>query len=115
MPACQKVVSMKAIRVRAFGEPEVLQPTNVPDPTAGPGQLVVRIAAAGVNPVETYIRSGKYARIPELPYTPGSDGAGIIFQVGSGVPSTLKAGQRVWLSGSVTGTYAEAALCEIAH
>jgi NADPH2:quinone reductase len=104
---------MKAIRVRAFGEAEVLQAISVPDPTPGPGQVVVRIAAAGVNPVETYVRSGKYARLPELPYTPGSDGAGIIFQVGSGVPSTLKAGQRVWVSGSLTGTYAEAALCEV--
>src|SRR5688572_22324941 len=109
------MVCMKAIRVREFGEPEVLQVTNIPDPTPGPGQMVVRIAAAGVNPVETYIRSGKYGRLPELPYTPGSDGAGIIFQVGSGVASTLVAGERVWLSGSLTGTYADAALCEVAH
>jgi NADPH:quinone reductase len=106
---------MKAIRVRAFGEPDVLQAISVPDPIPGPGQMVVRIAAAGVNPVETYVRSGKYARLPELPYTPGSDGAGIIFQVGSGVPSSIKAGQRVWVSGSLTGTYAEAALCEVEH
>jgi len=115
MPRCQKMVSMKAIRVREFGEPGVLQVASIPDPTPGPGQLLVRLATAGVNPVETYVRSGKYARLPELPYTPGSDGAGIIFQVGPGVPATLAVGERVWLSGSLTGTYAEAALCEVAH
>lgn len=103
---------MKAIRVRAFGEPEVMEVVNVPDPTPGPGQVVVRVGAAGVNPVETYIRSGKYARLPELPYTPGSDGAGFVFRAGPGVGPELQPGRRVWLSGSLTGTYAEAALCE---
>jgi NADPH2:quinone reductase len=106
---------MKAIRVRAFGEPEVLQLANLPDPTPGHGQVLIRVAAAGVNPVETYVRSGKYPRLPELPYTPGTDGAGIIFRTGQGVPSHLREGQRVWLSGSLTGTYADAALCEVAH
>lgn len=92
-----------------------MQLANVPDADPGPGQVLVRIAAAGVNPVETYIRSGKYARLPELPYTPGSDGSGTIFRVGPGVPAELRPGQRVWLSGSLTGTYADAALCDVAH
>lgn len=103
---------MKAIRVQAFGGPEVLEWCEVPDLQPGPGQIVVRLMAAGVNPVETYIRSGKYGRLPELPYTPGSDGAGVISAVGAGVAANLQPGLRVWVAGSVSGTYAEAAICE---
>ena len=102
---------MKAIRVSQFGEPEVLQVAEVPDLTPAPGQILVRIHAAGVNPVETYVRSGKYAKLPELPYTPGTDGAGTIQTLGAGVAG-WKAGDRVYLAGSLTGTYAEQALCE---
>ena len=69
---------MKAIRVHEFGGPDVLKLEEVPDPRPGPGQVVVRIHAAGVNPVETYIRSGEYASKPQLPYTPGNDGAGVV-------------------------------------
>src|SRR5438093_1535329 len=64
---------MKAIRVHKFGGPEVLQLDDVPDPKPGPGQVVVRIRAAGVNPVDTYIRSGNYAMLPTPPYVPGTD------------------------------------------
>lgn len=106
---------MKAIRIHAFGGPEVMKLSTVPDLEPAAGQVLVRLGAAGVNPVETYIRSGAYARLPELPYTPGSDGAGIIFKTGPGVPPRWKAGTRVWLSGSVSGAYADAALCEVAH
>ena len=60
--------------------------------------------------METYIRAGAYARKPRLPYTPGSDGAGVVAAVGSAV-STVRPGERVFLSGSITGTYAEVALC----
>ena len=111
MASLSKSGGMKAIRVKAFGEPEVLQLATVPDPNPGPGQVLVQVSHAGVNPVETYIRSGKYARLPELPYTPGSDGAGIVFRVGSGVTG-FQTGQRIWLSGSLTGTYADMALCD---
>jgi NADPH2:quinone reductase len=102
---------MKAIRVHEFGGPEVLRLNEVPTPRPGPSEVVVRIHAAGVNPVETYIRAGKYARLPELPYTPGNDGAGVVEQVGSDV-TEFKAGDRVYTAGSVTGTYAEFALCK---
>jgi NADPH:quinone reductase len=102
---------MKAIRVHQFGDPEVLKLEAVAEPQPGPGQVLIRIHATGVNPVETYIRSGKYARLPQLPYTPGNDGAGVIEQVGSDV-TEFKPGDRVYIAGSITGTYAEFTLCK---
>lgn len=102
---------MKAIRVREFGGPEVLQLQEVPDLKPSAGQVVVRIRATGVNPVDTYIRSGNYARKPSLPYTPGTDGAGTIEAVGPGA-TRFAVGDRVYLAGSLSGTYAEQALCE---
>jgi NADPH2:quinone reductase len=101
---------MKAIRVREFGGPEVLRLEEAPDPQSGAGQVVVRIQAAGVNPVDTYIRTGTYAQKPPLPYTPGSDGAGVVESVGQGV-TRVKPGDRVYIYRSLTGTYAEKALC----
>ena len=103
---------MKAIRVAEFGDPGVLKLVEVPAPVPAAGQVLVRIHAIGVNPVETYIRSGNYTRKPELPYTPGSDGAGIIEAAGPGV-TNFKPGERVYTAGSVTGTYAELALCTV--
>ena len=105
---------MKAIRVQQFGEPDVLQIAEVPDLTPGPGQVVVALHAIGINPVETYVRSGKYPKLPSLPYTPGNDAAGTIAALGAGVTG-WKTGDRVYLAGSLTGTYAEQALCEPAH
>ena len=102
---------MKAICVHEFGGPEVLRLQEAPMPQPGPGEVVVRMHAAGVNPVETYIRAGTYARLPELPYTPGNDGAGVVEQVGSDV-TEFKAGDHVYTSGSISGTYAEFALCK---
>src|SRR5215831_20777517 len=102
---------MKAIRVTAFGGPDVLRVEEVPTPKPGPGEVLVHIHASGVNPVETYIRAGKYARLPELPYTPGNDGAGVVQQLGADV-SELKSGDRVYTAGSISGTYAEFALCK---
>jgi len=101
---------MKAIRVEKFGDPEVMQLVDVADPIPNSGQVVIRVEAAGVNPVETYIRSGNYARKPELPYTPGSDAAGTIVRLGDGMRG-LKEGQRVYVAGSHSGTYAELAVC----
>lgn len=100
---------MKAIRVKEFGGPEVLRLEEVPDPKPGAGQVVVRIKAAGVNPVDTYIRAGVYARKPPLPYTPGGDGAGLVESVGESV-TRVKPGDRVYVGGGFTGSYAELAL-----
>ena len=100
---------MKAIRVHEFGDPQVMQLEEIPDPKTGPGQVLVRIKAIGVNPVDTYIRAGKYGP-RQFPFTPGSDAAGVVEGVGPGV-TRFKPGQRVYTSGSVTGTYAELALC----
>ena len=101
---------MKAIRVHQTGGPEVLRLEEVPQPAPGEKQVLVRIKAAGVNPVETYIRSGIYPKTPPLPYTPGSDGAGTVELAGADVKS-VAAGDRVYLTGSLSGTYAEFALC----
>lgn len=105
---------MKAIRVEQFGEPEVMKLVEMPVPSPGAGEVLVRVHAVGVNPVETYIRAGTYARKPELPYTPGNDGAGVVEKVGEGV-TAFREGDRVYLAGSITGTYAQFALCEIAQ
>jgi NADPH2:quinone reductase len=97
---------MKAIRVREFGGPEVLRVEEVPDLQPGPGQVVVHVKAAGVNPVETYVRSGTYAIRPELPYTPGTDAAGVVAAVGEGV-TRLRKSDRVYTVGIPAGAYAE--------
>jgi NADPH:quinone reductase len=104
---------MKAIRIHTFGEPEVMQLEEVPDPKPGPGQVVVRVQAVGVNPVETYIRSGIYPK-PPTPYTPGNDGAGIVEAVGDDVAG-VSVGDRVYIAGSISGTYAEKSLCPAAR
>ena len=76
---------MRAIVVRETGGPDVLRLESVPDPTPGPGEVVVRLHAIGVNPVETYLRAGGQGYTPTLPTTPGSDGAGVVEAVGAGV------------------------------
>lgn len=101
---------MKAIRVHQFGGPEVLKLEKVADLRPGRGELLVRVKAIGVNPVDTYRRSGSNPDL-KLPYTPGSDAAGFVEAVGEGV-RRFKAGDRVYTSGTLTGAYAEAALCE---
>lgn len=106
---------MKAILAREFGGPEVLKLEDIPDPAAGAGQVRVLIHAIGVNPYDTYMRTGAYAIKPPLPYTPGADAAGVIDQVGSGVTGWA-AGDRVYISGTAQGkaqgAYASMAVCE---
>ncbi len=101
---------MKAIVVKEFGDPSVLRLEEVPDPKPGPGQVVVRLHATGVNPVDTYVRAGVYPKLPALPYTPGADAAGVVLSVGQDV-TRVEPGDRVYVAGSLTGTYAEQALC----
>lgn len=101
---------MKAIRVHEFGGPEMLKLEEVPDLQAGPGQVVVKVHAIGVNPVESYIRTGTYAIKPQLPYTPGADAGGEVLSVGPGVMA-FKPGDRVYTAGSISGTYAGQTLC----
>jgi NADPH2:quinone reductase len=100
---------MKAIRVHETGGPDVLKLEEVPDLKPGPGQVVVRVKAAGVNPVDTYIRAGTHAVKPPLPYTPGADAAGDVEAVGEGV-TRVAVGDRVYVAGTLTGAYAEQAL-----
>ena len=82
-----------------------MQLETVTDPLPSPGEILVRIHAVGVNPVDTYIRSGSYAGFAKLPYTPGMDAAGVVEATG----------KRVYVGGSITGTYAELALCAPHH
>ena len=105
---------MKAIRVREFGEPEVMRLDDVAEPQLGPEQVLIKVHAVGVNPVDTYIRSGVYARKPSLPYTPGSDAAGTVEAVGKGVKA-IKVGDRVYTAGTVSGAYAEKTLCHVSQ
>src|SRR5712664_4229498 len=100
---------MKAIQVHQFGGPEVLQLEEIPAPKPAAGQVLVRVHAAGVNPYDTYMRNGTYAIKPPLPYTPGSDAAGVVEAVGAGV-TKVKPGDRVYTARTVTGAYAEYAL-----
>jgi len=92
-------------------DPEVLRLEEVPTPRPGNGQVLVRMHAIGVNPVDTYIRSGSYPQKPALPYTPGNDGAGVVDQIGKDV-TRFKSGDRVYIARSISGTYAEFALCD---
>lgn len=101
---------MRAVRVFEFGGPEVLKlQSNVSIPIPNENQVLIKVHACGVNPVETYIRSGNYARKPALPYTPGSDVAGVIEGVGEHV-AAFKKGDKVFSIGTVSGGYAEYAL-----
>ena len=101
---------MKAIRAHSFGGPEVLQLDQIDDPVAGAGEVVIDVRAVGINPADTYMRTGTYAIVPELPYIPGGDAAGVVSAVGSGV-DRLSVGDGVFvgtaMSMDMTGCYAE--------
>jgi NADPH:quinone reductase len=102
---------MKAIRVTAHGGPKVLKLEEVPKPSPAADQVLVRVQAIGVNPVDTYIRAGAYS-ISNLPYVPGMDCAGTVEALGPGV-TRFKSGDRVYTSGTVSGVYAEYAMCNL--
>ncbi len=101
---------MKAIRVHNFGGPEVLSLEQVPDPQPGHNHILIHVRAIGVNPVETYLRSGSNPALA-LPYTPGTDAAGEVLAVGDSVRG-WPVGARVYSSGTLTGAYADMTLCE---
>ncbi len=108
---------MRAVQVSAFGGPEVLKLAEVPIPEPGPGQVLIRVRAAGVNPVDTYIRAGQYAIKPELPYIPGIEGAGEVVSVvptGVAPPAWPRVGERVWFhKRGRDGAYAQHIVCEL--
>jgi NADPH:quinone reductase len=97
---------MKAIRIHTPGGPEALKFDDVPEPTPGPGQALVKLAAAGINFIDVYFRTGMY-KAP-LPLTPGLEGAGVVTAVGTGV-TDVKIGDTVAWTG-VPGSYAQMAV-----
>eukprot|EP01087_Luapelamoeba_hula_P013536 TRINITY_DN3861_c0_g2_i1.p1 TRINITY_DN3861_c0_g2~~TRINITY_DN3861_c0_g2_i1.p1 ORF type:complete len:335 (-),score=74.94 TRINITY_DN3861_c0_g2_i1:9-1013(-) len=107
----QQEQEVDSIVVSQYGGPEVLVHTTKKLAAPAAGQVLVAVKAVGVNPVDTYIRSGTYARAAPLPYTPGSDAAGVIEAVGEGV-TNVKVGDRVYTAGTLTGSYAAKALAK---
>ena len=102
---------MKAIQVHQFGDPQVMKLEDVTDLQPAPTQVVIKVYAVGVNPVDTYIRAGWYPIAPSLPYTPGFEAAGIVEAIGKNV-KTIQVGQRVFIAGTLSGAYAEKTLCD---
>ncbi|CBY14697.1 unnamed protein product [Oikopleura dioica] len=106
---------MRAVVVDKFGDESVLNVKEIAAPKPGPSQILVSVKAAGINPVDTYIRSGNYipSRLPKLPYTPGGDVCGVIEAVGENVGSEFKVGDKVYsLLITASGAYAEKATVE---
>src|SRR5262245_41450193 len=106
---------MKAILAHEFGGPEVLRLEERADPEVTAGRVRVRVHAVGVNPFDTYMRTGTYAIKPTLPYTPGADAAGVVDRIGAGVTS-VSVGDRVYIAGTAQhkayGAYASMVVCE---
>ncbi|XP_042213746.1 quinone oxidoreductase-like isoform X1 [Homarus americanus] len=99
---------MRAVLVRQFGGVEQMKVENdVPIPSVGDKQVLVKVCVSGVNPVDTYVRSGQYSKLPDLPYVPGKDAAGVVHGTGLKV-TNFKPGDRVFTShGTQIGTLAE--------
>jgi NADPH2:quinone reductase len=102
---------MRAIQISQFGNPDVLEVVDIPMPEPGPNQVRIRVWAAGVNPVDTYVRSGAYGDRP-MPASLGFDAAGEIDAVGHGVDSAV-IGTRVYTCTALPGAYAEFAIVDI--
>jgi NADPH:quinone reductase len=98
---------MKAIRIHNYGGPEVMKYEDAPMPAAGKGEAVIKIAAAGVNFIDIYFRSG-LQKVPQLPFTSGHEGAGAVASIGEGV-TDIKVGDRVAYA-MTQGSYAEYAV-----
>ncbi len=102
---------MKAIEIPRYGGPEVLQVVDKPQPTAGPGQILIEVKAAGINFADLMSRAGTYPPAPKPPFVPGMEAAGIVTAVGEGV-TNYKAGDRV--AAMTSAGYAEYALADAA-
>ncbi|MGH7244338.1 MAG: NADPH:quinone reductase [Phycisphaerales bacterium] len=101
---------MKSIRIHQFGDPSVLKPELLPDPAVGPTQALIRVYAVGVNPVDTYIRSGIYGP-REFPFIPGFDASGVVERVGA-EQKAYKQGDRVVVYRPPGGTYTKLISCD---
>ncbi|XP_012943246.2 quinone oxidoreductase [Aplysia californica] len=100
--------TMRAIQVSQFGGPEQLKLETVSVPVPKEGEVLIRVMAVGVNPFETHVRAGEFGP-RNMPFTPGSDAAGFVEKVGTGV-TEFKAGDRVYTTGTLSGSYAEFAI-----
>ncbi|MGB2064506.1 Phthiocerol synthesis polyketide synthase type I PpsC [Marinomonas gallaica] len=105
---------MKAMQVNDYGPASDLTLVDADKPSINADQILVQVGASGVNPVDTYIRSGTNNYTASFPHTPGNDGAGTIVEVGSNV-SNFSLGQRVYFSRNLTGSAAEYAVCVPTH
>jgi len=105
---------MKAMQIQEYGPASALALTEAPQPTPAADQVLVKVGAAGVNPVDTYIRSGTNNYTANFPHTPGSDGAGTITAIGSDV-TEFAVGQRVYFSRNLSGSSAEYCVCATTH
>ena len=115
MAAPESNRTMRAVQMSRFGGPEVFEVIETPRPIPGPGQVLVRVRAAGVNLSETLIRQNRYAMTTELPAVLGNEVAGVIESLGSGVGG-LSIGARVvaplFAAGALVGGYAEYVLID---
>ena len=102
---------MRAVQIAQFGNPDVLDVVDIPTPEPGNNQVRIKVMAAGVNPVDTYVRSGAYGDRP-MPVSLGFDAAGIIDSVGPGVDAAV-IGTRVYTCTALPGAYAEFAIVDI--
>lgn len=103
---------MQAILVHRFGDPDVLQLGTAPDPRPGPGQVLVRVQAAGVNFSDTERRRALY-RVPALPWIPGTEAAGLVESIGEGVSSSWLGARVAFWSFEASGTYADFAVAPV--
>ncbi|MDY0093413.1 MAG: NADPH:quinone reductase [Candidatus Vecturithrix sp.] len=102
---------MKRIRIYETGAPEVMVLEEAPELQVDAGQVLVKVKAIGVNPVDTYLRSGKQGYHPKCPYTPGFDAAGVVEAAGESVKG-ISLGMRVYCAGTLSGAYAEKVACD---
>ncbi len=99
---------MKALRFEAFGDPsEVLRLVDLPTPEPGPGEVRVKMIASPINPSDILTIRGKYGTLPDLPFTPGYEGVGVVDRAGPGLIGKLMVGRRVAVLSQAGGNWAE--------